>query len=110
MAERPHVFCPIGQKTWPRPQERVIRKSATDHIFSYNIFRSIPGVPSECRKNNFCHHRGGIHWFYPDPERHVNRFHNPNVIPDFEKQANIAIRDIKKGEELSIADNTIEDF
>lgn len=65
---------------------------------------------SEYEKNNFCHHRGGIHWFYPDPERHVNRFHNPNVIPDFEKQANIAIRDIKKGEELSIADNTVEDF
>lgn len=65
---------------------------------------------SENEKNNFCHQRGGVYWLYPDPERHVNRFHSPNVIPDFEKQANIAIRDIKKGEELSIADNTIEDF
>ncbi len=64
----------------------------------------------EYEKNNFCHQRDGIHWLYPDPERHINRFHSPNVIPDFEKQANIAIRDIKKGEELSIADNTIEDF
>lgn len=65
---------------------------------------------SQYEKDNFCHKRGGIHWLYPDPERHVNRFHNPNVIPDFEKQANIALRDIKKGEELSIADNTVEDF
>jgi hypothetical protein len=65
---------------------------------------------SEYEKNNFCHQRGGIWWLYPEPERHVNRFHNPNVTPDFEKQANIALRDIKKGEELSIADNTVEDF
>lgn len=65
---------------------------------------------SEYEKSNYCHQRGGIYWLYPDPERHVNRFHSPNVIPDFEKQANIAIRDIKKGEELSIADNTVEDF
>jgi Integron-associated effector binding protein len=65
---------------------------------------------SEYEKNNFCHKRGGIYWLYPDPERHVNRFPSPNVIPDFEKQANIALRDIKKGEELCIADNTVEDF
>lgn len=75
-------------------------------MLSDEEYESLP----EYEKNNFCHHRGGIHWLYPDPERHVNRFHNPNVIPDFEKQANIAIRDIKKGEELSIADNTVEDF
>lgn len=61
-------------------------------------------------KENFCHHRNGVCWLYPDPERHVNRFKHPNVVPDFDKQANIALRDIQKGEELSIADNTIEDF
>lgn len=61
-------------------------------------------------KENFCHHRNGICWLYPDPERHVNRFSHPNVVPDFDKQANIALRDIIKGEELSIADNTVEDF
>ena len=61
-------------------------------------------------KENFCHHRNGICWLYPDPERHVNRFSHPNVVPDFDKQTNIALRDIIKGEELSIADNTVEDF
>ncbi len=61
-------------------------------------------------KDNFCHHRNGICWLYHDPERHVNRFNHPNVVPDFDKQANIALRDINKGEELSIADNTVEDF
>lgn len=61
-------------------------------------------------KENFCHKRNGIQWLYPEPERHVNRFKNPNVAPNFEMQADIALRDIKKGEELSIAENTIEDF
>lgn len=64
----------------------------------------------EYEKENFCHQRNGIRWLYPDPERHVNRFDSPNVIPDFEQQANVALRDIRKGEELSIADNTVEDF
>jgi len=61
-------------------------------------------------KENFCHQRHGIRWLYPDPERHVNRSEHPNVIPDFEKQANIALRNIKKGEELTIPETAIEDF
>lgn len=65
---------------------------------------------SQYEKDNFCHYRSGIRWLYPDPERHVNRSSHPNVTPDFEKQANIALRDILKGEELSIAENTLEDF
>lgn len=65
---------------------------------------------SEYEKENFCHKRNGIRWLYPDPERHVNRFKDPNVVPDFDKQANISLRPIKKGEELSIAASTVEDF
>lgn len=61
-------------------------------------------------QDNFCHQRNGVWWLYPDPERHVNRVSNCNVVPDFVKQADIALRDSQKGEELSIADNTIEDF
>lgn len=61
-------------------------------------------------KENFCHQRHGIRWLYPDPERHVNRFKHPNVAPDFENQANIALWDIKKGDELAIAATTMEDF
>lgn len=61
-------------------------------------------------RENFCHRRNGICYHYPDPERHVNRSKNPNVIPDFEKKANIALRDIKKGEELSIPESIEEDF
>ncbi|MCH9621644.1 MAG: hypothetical protein S4CHLAM20_10690 [Chlamydiia bacterium] len=65
---------------------------------------------SQYEQLNFCHRRNGSIYYYPDPERHVNRSKNPNLIPDFEKEANIAICDIKKGEELSISDETQEDF
>lgn len=65
---------------------------------------------SEYEKENFCHKRDGIQWLYPEPERHVNRCKTPNVVPDFKLQANLAIRDIEKGEELSIAQGTVEDF
>lgn len=65
---------------------------------------------SDYERDNFCHRRGGIIFFYPDPERHVNRSKHPNVVPDFEKQANIALRDIEVGEELSIPLSFEEDF
>ena len=61
-------------------------------------------------KNNFCHVRNGIIYYYSDPERHVNRSKSPNVFSDIQQEANIAIRDIKQGEELSISDTTQEDF
>jgi hypothetical protein len=65
---------------------------------------------SEYEKNNFCHIRQDVIYVYSDPERHVNRSRTPNVISDIENQADIALRDIKKGEELSISDSTIEDY
>lgn len=61
-------------------------------------------------KENFCHKRKGVIYSYPEPERHVKRSPNPNVFPDFEKEANIALRGIEMGEELSILDSTKEDF
>ncbi len=54
--------------------------------------------------------RNGIIYCYPDPERHVNRSSHPNVFADFEIEADIALRDIQKGEELSIPLSTQEDF
>lgn len=75
-------------------------------ILSEEEYLSLP----EYERNNFCHKRNGIIYFYPDPERHVNRSNNPNVYADFEKQADLALRDIKAGEELSIPESTVEDF
>ncbi len=67
----------------------------------------------EYEKNNFCHKRKGVLYFYPDPERYVNRSKDSsmcNVVPDFEKQMDIAQRDIKRGEELAMLDSIEEDF
>lgn len=65
-------------------------------------------LPSE--EKHFTHKRKGIIYYYPDPERHVNRHTEPNVYPDFEQGADIALRNIKKGEELSIQEDFKEDF
>lgn len=64
----------------------------------------------EYEKNNFCHERNHTIYYYPDPGRHVNRSKSPNLVPDFEREADIAARDIQAGEELSIPASTIEDF
>lgn len=61
-------------------------------------------------EKNFTHKRKGVIYYYPDPERHVNRSKEPNICVDFERGADIALRDIAKGEELSIQEDLREDF
>lgn len=75
-------------------------------ILKQQDFENLPKYEQE----NFCHRRNGNIYYYPDPERHVNRSKKPNVVPDFVRGANIALCDIRKGEELSISDTTKEDF
>lgn len=58
----------------------------------------------------FTHKRDGIIYLYPDPERHINRHRDPNVYPDFERGGDIALRDIHKGEELTMPQEMNEDF
>ena len=64
----------------------------------------------EYERHHFCHKRNGQYLLYPEPERHVNRSKHPNVFTDFEKEADVALRYIKKGEEITILDSTLEDF
>src|SRR5689334_3271818 len=59
-------------------------------------------------EKHFTHKRKGVIYYYPDPERHVNRYNDPNVYVDFEQGTDIALRDIKKGEELSIQEDLKE--
>ena len=75
-------------------------------ILSEDKYRKV----SDYERENFCHIRNGKIYLYPDPERHVNRSEHPNVYPDFEKKADIALRNIKQGEEISILDSIKEDF
>ena len=45
-------------------------------------------------------HWGTIH-LYSEPERYVNHSDNPNIYQDLINQCDIALRDIKKGEEIT---------
>ncbi len=75
-------------------------------VLSDDEYNDLP----EYERGNFTHLRNGVRYLYPVPERYVNRSVDPNVYPDFEKLANIALKDIKAGEELSIAADVVEDF
>lgn len=75
-------------------------------VLSQQEYNALP----EYEQKNFCHERHGTIYLYLDPERHVNRSPAPNVLSDMTHQANVALRDIKKGEELSISDSTVEDY
>ncbi|MBI3335915.1 MAG: SET domain-containing protein [Candidatus Portnoybacteria bacterium] len=49
----------------------------------------------------FTHTHWGTIMLYAEPERYVNHSENPNIYPDLIKQCDIALRDIKKGEEVT---------
>jgi len=82
-------------------------------VVKYNL---VPLTRQECQdlpkieKELFSHTRNGIRFLYPVPERYVNRSSAPNVIPDFKRGGDVASRDIRKGEEITIPKNAKEDF
>ncbi len=75
-------------------------------IISNKEFDELP----DWERSQFTHKRGEEIFLYPDPERHVNRSVEPNVEANFKLQADIAIRDISKGEEITIPLEEKEDF
>ncbi len=72
-------------------------------VIRYNLkpiskeeLESLPVVEQQ-----FTHiHHGQIH-LYSSPEKYVNHSDNPNTYQDFETWADVALRDIKKGEEIT---------
>jgi predicted enzyme related to lactoylglutathione lyase len=48
------------------------------------------------------HNVNGQIYLYPEPARYVNHSETPNVRNDHEQQANIALRDIKTGELITV--------
>lgn len=81
-------------------------------VIQYNLQElteeEFEALPRE--EKHFIHRRDGQIYYYPDPERHVNRYEKPNVEPNYERNGNVALRDIKAGEELSIEKDFAEDF
>jgi catechol 2,3-dioxygenase-like lactoylglutathione lyase family enzyme len=54
------------------------------------------------------HNVNGQIYIYPEPARYVSHSKNPNVMNDHEQQADIALRDIKTGELITV-DATYDD-
>jgi len=52
-------------------------------------------------EKEFTHTHWGQVYLYPEPERYVNHSDDPNTYQDLEKQQDIALRDVKAGEEIS---------
>ncbi len=49
----------------------------------------------------FVHTHHGVKYLYSTPERYVNHSPNPNTIQDLKGRCDVAIRDIKKGEQIT---------
>ena len=49
----------------------------------------------------FTHSHWGVIQLYSEPERYVNHSENPNTYQDLTNKCDIALRDIKKGEEIT---------
>lgn len=63
---------------------------------------------SESEKE-FTHTHWGQIYLYSEPERYVNHSDDPNTYQDLKKQQDVALRDIKKGEEIT-GDATKDDI
>jgi|SRR3989344_6919474 len=57
----------------------------------------------------FMHERRGTIYLYSEPERYVNHSPTPNTYQDFVKNADVALKEITKGEMIT-TDATKEDF
>lgn len=60
-------------------------------------------------EKEFTHTHWGQIYLYSEPERYVNHSYNPNTYQDLKKQQDIALRNIKKGEEIT-GDATKDDI
>jgi len=52
-------------------------------------------------EKNFVHNHDGVLYLYSSPERYVNHSSHPNTIQDLKNKRDIAIRDIREGEEIT---------
>ena len=59
-------------------------------------FKSLPEY-----EKNFTHNHWGRIYLYSEPERYVAHSNNPNTKQDLKARCDIAVRDIKQGEEIT---------
>jgi SET domain-containing protein len=58
-------------------------------------------------EKQFTHKQWGKIYLYPSPARYVNHSNNPNTIQNLKEQFDRALRNIKKGEEITT--NSLKD-
>ena len=52
-------------------------------------------------EKNFTHTHWGVMYLYSSPERYVNHSSHPNTHPNLKDKCDVAIKAIKKGEEIT---------
>ncbi len=52
-------------------------------------------------EKNFVHKHWETYYLYSSPERFVNHSSNPNTLPNLKHRCDVAIKEIKKGEEIT---------
>jgi len=52
-------------------------------------------------EKEFTHKHWDVTYLYPSPARYVNHSSNPNTVQKLKERYDVAIRDIKKGEEIT---------
>ena len=60
-------------------------------------------------EKTFTHKHWGVIYLYPLPARYVNHSSNPNTVQNLKERCDIALRSIKKGEEIT-TDATKDDI
>jgi len=53
------------------------------------------------REKKFTHMHWGVTYLYPSPARYVNHSEMPNTVQNLKKRCDVAVKDIKKGEEIT---------
>lgn len=70
----------------------------------YNLIpltqKQFDALPEEEQK--FVHSFSGSMYLFPEPSRYTNHSAKPNVEPDYSRMCDVAIRDIKKDEMITV--------
>lgn len=67
-------------------------------------FRNLPQS-----EKKFTHNHWGVIYLYPSPARWVNHSSHPNTVQNLKERYDVAIRNVKKGEEIT-TDATKDDI
>ena len=80
-------------------------------VIRYNNLKPLTKQDFEKLPKNqkqFTHKHWGVIYLYSSPARYVNHSSNPNTVQNLKDRHDVAIRDIKKGEEIT-TDSTKDD-